>query len=215
MYHTLIHVSAGVVRVVRPRPDDPNRASGEGRDGSDPPLSTAGAVRRGVGCPTRCTTGCTTPPRRRGGRSRPMYPCRKAPRPARGPDDEQRRAARWVTDSSARFSSSAASVPRAPGRGRARSPRPIPWRCSSAIARRTFTPPSSRGTTSRPAWPRCWPGNFSSAHHGSGSPGWACVWGSGPAFHAGRFRPRRTARPSSSARCITRSESPRARPRNG
>ena len=27
----------------------------------------------------------------------------------------------------------------------------------------------------RPAWPRCWPANFSSAHPGSGSPGWASV----------------------------------------
>ena len=87
----------------------------------------------------------------------------KAPPPARGRDGEPSRAARWVTDSSVRCSSSAASAPRAPGRGPVRSPRPIPWRCSSAITRRTCTPPSSRGTTSRPAWPRCWPGNFFSA----------------------------------------------------
>ena len=32
-----------------------------------------------------------------------MYPCRKAPRPARGPDDEQRRAPRCLTDASAAF----------------------------------------------------------------------------------------------------------------
>ena len=60
----------------------------------------------------------------------------KAPRPARGPDDEPRRAARCVTDSSARSWSSAASVSRPPGRGPARFPRPIPWRSSSAT-----TPP--------------------------------------------------------------------------
>ena len=54
----------------------------------------------------------------------------KAPRPARGPDDQQRRAAPGLTDSSARSWSSAASVSGAPGRGPARFPRPIPWRCS-------------------------------------------------------------------------------------
>ena len=121
------------------------------------------------------------------------YPCGKARRPACGPDDEPRRAARRVTDSSARSWSSAASVSRAPGRGPARFPRPIPWRCSSATTPRTCTAPSSRGTTSRPAWPCSWPGNFSSARRGSGSPGWASVWGSGPAFRAGPFRFRRWA----------------------
>ena len=72
------------------------------------------------------------PPAIRGVAPVRMYPCGKAPRPARGPDDQTRRAARCLTDSSARFSSSAASAPRAPGRGRARSPRAIPWRSSSS-----------------------------------------------------------------------------------
>ena len=78
----------------------------------------------------------------------------QAPRPARWPDDQPYRAARCLTDSSARFSSSAASVPRAPGRGRACSPMAIPWPCSSAITRRTFTRRSSCGTTSVSAPPR-------------------------------------------------------------
>ena len=55
------HCSLTVVRVVRPRPADPNRASGEGRDGSDPPFFTAGAVRQEGGCPTQCPTGCPIP----------------------------------------------------------------------------------------------------------------------------------------------------------
>ena len=105
--------------------------------------------------------------------------------------------------------SSAASAPRAPGRGRACSPRP----CSSATTRQTFTPPPSAGNTSRPAWPCSSPANLSSARRGSGSPGWASVSGSGPAFPRGRFRLRRTARGSSSGRSITRSEPSRARPR--
>ena len=48
MYHTPIHFFAVVVRFFRPGPDDPNRASGEGEDGSDPPpFFTAGAAGRG------------------------------------------------------------------------------------------------------------------------------------------------------------------------
>ena len=47
--------------VFRPRPDDTNRASGEWRDGSDPPFLTAGAVSRGGGCGTRWGTGWGTP----------------------------------------------------------------------------------------------------------------------------------------------------------
>ena len=61
---------AVVVRVCRPRPDDPNRASGEGRDGSDPPFFTAGAVRHVGGCPPRRPAGCPTHPLPSGGRSR-------------------------------------------------------------------------------------------------------------------------------------------------
>ena len=63
------------------------------RTGATPPFSPLARFGEG-GCLTRCTTGCTTPPRRRGGRSRPMYPCRKAPLPARGQGDETHRAAR-------------------------------------------------------------------------------------------------------------------------
>ena len=150
--------------VFRPRPDDPRRASGEGLDGSDPPFLTAGAVSRwGGGCGTRCGT----PPHQLGIAPVSMYPCRKAPRPARRPDDQPHRAARCVTHSSAPSWSSAASAPRAPGRGRAYSPRPIPWPCSSATTRQTFTPSSSAGTTSRPAWPCSSRANFSSARRGS------------------------------------------------
>ena len=47
-----------------------------------------------------------------------MYPCGKATRPGRGPDGPPPRGARGVTNSSAPFSSSAASGPRPPGRGR-------------------------------------------------------------------------------------------------
>ena len=36
--HPPLPFFAVVVRVFRPRPADPNRASGEGRDGSDPPF---------------------------------------------------------------------------------------------------------------------------------------------------------------------------------
>ena len=39
VYHTTFHFSAGFVRVFRPRPDDPNRASGEGETGATPPFS--------------------------------------------------------------------------------------------------------------------------------------------------------------------------------
>ena len=127
------------------------------------------------------------PPAIRGVAPVRMYPCGKAPRPARGPDDQPHRGARCVTDSSARFSSSAASAPRAPGRGRARSPRAIPWRSSSAFTRRPFTASSSRGTTSRPAWPASSPGNCSSVRHGLGSPGWASVCGAGPGPHVATF----------------------------
>ena len=59
--------SAVVVRVFRPRPDDTNRASGEGEDGSDPPFVTAGADRRWGGCYTRCSLWCYTRPTPSGG----------------------------------------------------------------------------------------------------------------------------------------------------
>ena len=59
--HPPLPLFAVVVRVCRPRPADPNRASGEGRDGSDPPFCAAGAARRRGGCPTPCPTGCPIP----------------------------------------------------------------------------------------------------------------------------------------------------------
>ena len=202
MYHHPTAYTAGFVRAFGAKPDSPRRASGEGLDGSDPHFLTAGAVSRGGGCTTRCTTGCTIPPPLRGGRSRRMYPCRKAPRPTRAPADQPVRGARCVTHSSAPFLSSAASVPWPRGRGRACSPRPIPWPCSSATTRRTCTPPSSLGTTSRRAWPCSSSANSLSARRGSGSPRWASGWGSGRAFPRGRFRRRRTARRLSSGRSI-------------
>ena len=154
MSHPPLPFVAVVVRLFVLRPADPNRASGEGKDGSDPPFCAAGAARRSGGV-SHGVRHRVSPPLAFGEVAPVcMYPCRKAPRPARGPDDKQRRAARCLTDSSARSCSSAASVSRPPGRGPARFPRPIPWRCSSATTRRTCTPPSSRGTTWRPAWPR-------------------------------------------------------------
>ena len=62
MYHAPIHCSAVVVRVFRPEPDDPNRASGEEEDGSDPPFLTAGAVRRGGSVPPGVPPGVPHPP---------------------------------------------------------------------------------------------------------------------------------------------------------
>ena len=186
-----------------------------GETGATPPFSPLARFGKRGGVPPSVPPGVPSPPAV--GEVAPVcrYPCRKAPRPARGPDDEPRRAAPCLTDSSARSWSSAASVSRAPGRGPARFPRPIPWRCSSATTPRTCIAPSSRGTTSRLAWRCSSPGNFSSAHPGFGSPGWASVWGAGPAFRPGPFRLRRTGRRSSSARSITRSEPSRARLPNG
>ena len=89
------------------------------------------------------------------------------------------------------------------------------WPCSSATTRRTCTRRSLPGTTSRGRGPCSSSANFSSARRGSGSPGWASVSGSGPAFPRGHFRLRRTARRSSSWKFITRSEPSRAQPPNG
>ena len=44
--HPPLPFVAVVVRLFVLRPADPNRASGEGRDGSDPPFCAAGAARR-------------------------------------------------------------------------------------------------------------------------------------------------------------------------
>ena len=117
-----------------------------------------------------------------------MYPCRKAGPRARGGRETHRRATRWVTDAVAPVSSLAASAPRAPGRGRAGVPRPIPWPCSSALTPRMCTRPASAGTMSPLAWPCSSPGHCCSARRGSGSPGCASVSGAGPAFQRRHFR---------------------------
>ena len=217
MYHTTRPLFAVVVRVFRPRASVPIRASGDRKDGSDPPPTFCrwrGSANGGVWHPVYRRVYHPPPTAFVGVAPVLMFPCGKAPPPARGRDDEPQRPARCVTDFSA-FSRHrrrkrrvrldvAGPVPRR-SRGGSR-PRQHP---------RTFTAPSSRGTTLSPAWRCSLPGNFSSAHPVSGSPGWASVWGSGPAFPRGRFRLGRTARRSSAARYITRSHSTRARPRNG
>ena len=60
--HPPLPLFAVVVRVCRPRPADTNRASGAGRDGSDPPFFTAGAVRQGGGVPPSVPPGVPSPP---------------------------------------------------------------------------------------------------------------------------------------------------------
>ena len=80
--HPPLPFFAAALRVCRPRPDDPNRASGEGEDGSDPPFFTAGAVRRRVVDHTGFHTRYHTPAAFVGVAPVLMYPCRKAP-PAR------------------------------------------------------------------------------------------------------------------------------------
>ena len=79
-----------------------------GETGATPPFSPLARFGKGGGVPPSVPPGVPSPPA--GGEVAPvcMYPCRKAPRPACGPDDEQRRAAPCLTDSSARSWSSAA-----------------------------------------------------------------------------------------------------------
>ena len=66
----------------------------------------------------------------------------KAPRPARGPDDQQRRAAPCLTDSSARSWLSAASVSRPPGRRPSAGEKPLPCGAtrSEAVGRGSRAP---------------------------------------------------------------------------
>ena len=90
--------SAVSVRVFRPRPADPNRASGEGKDGSDPHFLAAGAARR-VGwcstwCSTWCNTRCNTTRRQAGVAPVRNHPCWKAKTPANGRKRTRRRVAR-------------------------------------------------------------------------------------------------------------------------
>ena len=79
-----------------------------GKTGATPPFVPL--ARHGEGWVSGTVSGTVSDPPLAFGEVAPvcMYPCGKAPRPARGPDDEQRRAARCLTDSSAPFSSSAA-----------------------------------------------------------------------------------------------------------
>ena len=204
MYHTAIYCIPVVVRVCRPSQSFPNRASGEGQDGSDPLFFAAGAARRrGVWHQVYHLVYHT--PTAVGGVAPVLnYPCGKAQPPAQARDWTRRRAARCVTGFSACSSSSAASVPWPRGRGRACAPRPIPAPFWCATTRRMCPRPSSSGTTSRRTWPCNSSADVLSARPGSGAPGWAAGWGSARAFSAGHFRPRSTARPSSSARDITR-----------
>ena len=111
---THLSILPGPVRVFGARPDDPSRVSGEGTDGSDPPL-----VDRWRG---------------QSGGSLPSYVSLQEGSPARErPDDQTEREAPCLTLSYAPFSSSAVSVPWPRGRGRAcfrgrsrRGPRPLP-----------------------------------------------------------------------------------------
>ena len=73
VWHTTRPFFAVPVRVFRPRPDDTSRASGEGRDGSDPPFLTAGAVSRWGGV----APGVAHPPPPGWGRSRPYVSLRE------------------------------------------------------------------------------------------------------------------------------------------
>ena len=63
--HSAVSFVPAIVRVFRPRPSDPSRASGEGGDGSDPPLFCrwCGTARGGV---TPGVTSGVTSPRRWG-----------------------------------------------------------------------------------------------------------------------------------------------------
>lgn len=87
VYHTTRPLLAVVVRVFRPRASVPIRASGDRKDGSDPPPTFCrwrGSA-NGGGCGTRCTAGCTTPPQPSWG-SLPSscLPAGRLPRPHAG-----------------------------------------------------------------------------------------------------------------------------------
>ena len=117
---------------------EPRQRRGERRE--RPPCFNRWRGSAKGGCQARCQAPCQTLPPPFGG-SLPslVIHAGRLTGPRRGRDDEQQGATRCLTDSSTPFSSSAASAPRPPGRGRARSPRPIPWRSSSATTPRTFT----------------------------------------------------------------------------
>ena len=58
---------AVAIRVVRPNPSDPSRASGEGKDGSDPPLLPLMRLVDGGGATARATARATAPSLDKGG----------------------------------------------------------------------------------------------------------------------------------------------------
>ena len=76
--HPPLPFFAVVVRLFVLRPADPNRASGEGKDGSDPPpFSPLARHGEGRGITPGLTPGLTPLPRLRGGRSRLHVSLRK------------------------------------------------------------------------------------------------------------------------------------------
>ena len=201
VWHTTRPFSLSPFWFFRPRPDDTRRGQRGVTGRERPPIFD-----RWRGQPMGWVWHQVwhTPPRRGGSLPVRMYPCGKAPRPARGPDDQPHRSARCVTHSSAPSWSSAASVPRAPGRGRACSPRPTPWPCSSATTRRTCTRRSSPGRR-RARRGRVPHGPIS--HQPVADlvrPDGRQFWAPVPPSPRGRFRLRRTARRSSSGRSIPR-----------
>ena len=196
--------SAVSVRVVRPTPSRPNRASGEGKDGSDPPPFRRWRGSASGGVSHLVQHQVQHPPSPRVGVA-PVrnHPCGKAKTPANGRAQTRQGATRCLTVLSASSSSSAACPACARSPGRDCSPSMIPWPCWSATTRPTCTGPSSPGTTSRPASPCSSSASSSSARTGPGSPDGAAGWGSTPPSRRGHFRRRQTARRSLSARSTT------------
>ena len=213
MYHTTLHCFPVVVRVFRPRPSFTNRASGEGRDGSDPPFCAAGAARLSVGVAPGVPPGVPPHPRRWWGRSRLKVSLREGStaRPGARLDAPTSGARRDRILRAFLVVGGVSAVAAWTWSGVCPEADPV------TVLVRHDTPDGSTavssGTTSRRTWPRGSSAYLLAARPGSSSPGWASGLGSARAFPAGHFRSRPTARRSSSARSITRSSSPRARPR--
>ena len=140
MWHTTRPFYTVPILVFRPRPDDPNRASGEGLDGRRPPIfdRCRGQPMGLVWHQVWHLVWHTNSPAWGGSLPSVFIPAGRLPGPRAGRTIRLHRAARYVTHSYAPSLSSAASAQRAPGRGRACSPRPTPWPCSSATTRRTY-----------------------------------------------------------------------------
>ena len=214
--HPPFHFSPAALRVFRPRPADTSRASGEGKDGSDPPFLTAGAVSRGGGVNTGVNTRVNIFPPLCGGRSR-LYVSLQEDSPARvraGRSDPPRRA---MFDALLRAflvigGISAVAAWTWPG--------VFPQADPVAVLVRYHTPNVYTGVV---AWYYVAPGVGRVPHRPiphqhvadlvrpDGRQSRAPV---APAPR-GRFRRRRTARRSSSAKSITRSDPSRARAPNG